>query len=109
MVRHYRRIYEGILFRLRIRSRKMRHSTRTLSRFALLVLLALSALQLPNWAAAQTKVPAEIKINPQIFDTYVGQYQMAEDHDFIFSFFREGERYYIQATDQPKVEMFPAS
>jgi len=87
----------------------MTYSTRAFPRFAFLVLAALLSVQHPNWAAAQTRVPAEIKINPSVFDAYVGQYRDAEDRDLIFSFFREGDRYYVRATDQPRVEIFPAS
>src|SRR5262245_30245402 len=77
--------------------------------FILLSLLALSAVQLPYRVGAQTGKPAEIKINSQTFDDYVGQYQDAGDPEFIFSVFREGDKYYIQATDQNKIEIFPAS
>src|SRR5215467_5016765 len=82
---------------------------RASSFFILLSWLALPAVQLGYRVGAQTSQRAEIKIDPQTFDAYVGQYQDADDPEFILSFFREGDRYYIQATDQNKVEIFPAS
>jgi len=82
---------------------------RALSSFILLSLLALSAVQLRYRVGAQTGQPAQIKINPQTFDDYVGQYQDVSDPESIFSVFREGDKYYIQPTDVNKIEIFPAS
>jgi putative CocE/NonD family hydrolase len=79
----------------------------------LLALLSFSAFQLPKLvtvhANQQATQQVEIKINPQIFDAYVGQYQEEDDPDFIFSIFREGDKFYGQATDQERFEIFPAS
>ncbi len=77
-------------------------------RFVFLVLFGLLAFQLSNPIFAQVEKPAEIKINPQLFDAYVGQYQDARDGEFIFSFFREGDKYYVQPTDQGRIEIFPS-
>src|SRR5215471_21491186 len=77
--------------------------------FILLSLLALPAVQLGYRVGAQTSQRAEIKIDPQAFDAYVGQYKDVDDPEFILSFFREGDKYYLQATDQNKIEIFPAS
>src|SRR4051812_16746360 len=51
----------------------------------------------------------EIKIDSKTFDPYVGQYVFSESPDFVLSFFREGDRFYVQATDQGRIEIFPAS
>ena len=47
------------------------------------------------------------KIDPKSFDRYVGRYQLAPS--FILEFTREGDRFFTQATGQPKLEMFPES
>jgi CubicO group peptidase (beta-lactamase class C family) len=49
----------------------------------------------------------EITIDPKIFDGYVGQYQLAPN--FIFTFTREGDKLFTQATGQPKFQIFPES
>jgi putative CocE/NonD family hydrolase len=68
-----------------------------------------AAISLPGVVVAQQPQPAEIKINPQVFDSYVGQYQDAEDPDLIFSFLREGDRFYGQVIDRRRFEIFPSS
>jgi len=87
----------------------MRSFTRALLYLAFLTILGASIFQLPNIALAQNESPAAIKIDPKIFDAYVGQYQDARDPEMILSFFREADKYYVSATDQAKVEIFPES
>ena len=54
--------------------------------------------------------PVEVKIDPKIFDAYVGQYEDAANlAGSVFSFFREGDKFYLQVTNQEKIEIFPAS
>ena len=48
-----------------------------------------------------------VKIADAAFDARVGRYQLAPN--FILALSREGDRYYAQATGQPKLEIFPAS
>jgi CubicO group peptidase (beta-lactamase class C family) len=45
-----------------------------------------------------------IKIDPAIFDAYVGEYQLAST--FVITISREGDKFMAQATGQPKVEIF---
>ena len=45
--------------------------------------------------------------DPQIFDAYVGQYEITPD--FILTISRQGEHFFVQATKQPKFEIFPES
>jgi uncharacterized protein len=59
--------------------------------------------------AAQQPKPAEVKIDPAKFDDYVGQYMFPDNPDVVFSFFREGEKFYVQPTNQGRLEIFPAS
>jgi CubicO group peptidase (beta-lactamase class C family) len=47
----------------------------------------------------------EAKVDPKIFDGYVGQYQLAPN--FILTITREGDGLFAQATGQPKVQIFP--
>src|SRR5215813_5108923 len=83
-----------------------------LSLLAIDVLLAITCLAPRRTAAGgrlQDANPIEVRIDPAKFDEYVGQYALVSDPDFVFSFFREGEKFYLQVTDQDRVELFPAS
>src|SRR5437016_3793301 len=59
---------------------------------------------------APQPTPVAVKIDPNIFDAYTGQYEdKANLGDIVFSFFREGDRFYLRVTNQDKIEIFPAS
>ena len=77
------------------------------------VLLWFSSGQAPNRVLAQptpTPTPVEIKIDPAKFDAYVGQYEDAVNlGGTIFSFFREGDKFYGQVINQDKFEVYPSS
>jgi uncharacterized protein len=60
-------------------------------------------------AGNQDAKPAEVKIDPAKFDDYVGQYAVATNPDVVLSFFREENKYYVQATNQGRIEIFSAS
>jgi CubicO group peptidase (beta-lactamase class C family) len=47
------------------------------------------------------------KVDPKIYDAYVGEYQLAPN--FILTVTREGDRLMTQATGQGKIEIFPES
>jgi CubicO group peptidase (beta-lactamase class C family) len=49
----------------------------------------------------------EIAVDPKLFDAYVGQYQLAPN--FILTITREGDKLFVQATGQPKLQIFPES
>ena len=49
----------------------------------------------------------EIKVDPKLFDNYLGQYQLAPN--FILTITRECDGLFAQATGQPKVQIFPES
>ena len=75
-----------------------------------LVLLSLSFISLPAQQPAAQPTPVEIKINPTAFDPYVGQYEDAANlGGSVFSFFREGEKFYLQVTNQDRIEIFPSA
>ncbi|HEV3040760.1 MAG TPA: serine hydrolase [Candidatus Angelobacter sp.] len=47
----------------------------------------------------------EVKVDPKLFDAYVGSYQFAPD--FAITITREGDHLFAQATGQSKFEIFP--
>jgi CubicO group peptidase (beta-lactamase class C family) len=49
------------------------------------------------------------QFDPESFDAFAGRYELEAMPGFIMSFMREGDRYFTQATRQPKVEIFPTS
>jgi serine-type D-Ala-D-Ala carboxypeptidase/endopeptidase len=53
------------------------------------------------------KVRQEISLDPAKFDVLVGQYEIAPK--FVIAVTREGNRFFAQATNQPKFEIFAAS
>lgn len=83
-------------------------------RFIRLTLLCLLSAQFSIDPLAQQATPqptrTEIKIDPKTFDAYVGQYEDAANlGGTIFSFFREGEKFYGQIPGQEKFEVFPTA
>src|SRR5260370_15351564 len=53
--------------------------------------------------------PVEIKIDPKLFDQFAGQYSFQDNPDMVLSFWREGGKFFLQATNQNKWEIFPES
>ncbi len=49
----------------------------------------------------------EIAVDPKLFDGYAGRYQLAPN--FILTVTREGAHLFVEATGQPKFEVFPES
>ena len=84
-----------------------------MTRRILLALISLSlfiALPITAQQPAPQPTPVEIKIDPAKFDPYVGQYEDAANlGGTIFSFFREGDKYYFQVIYQDRFELFPSS
>jgi putative CocE/NonD family hydrolase len=76
---------------------------------ALLIVQASSA----NWTTLETNAAprqhTEIKLDPKLFDEFVGQYSFVNDPDFVLSFWREGDKLFMQATNQTTVDIFPES
>lgn len=65
-------------------------------------------LLVPAFELAQFKTAAEAaEFDPERFDDYVGRYQLTPE--FILSVTREGDRFYVQATGQGMLEVFPES
>ncbi len=58
----------------------------------------------PLLKEAPPKLHTEIKVDPKIFDRYVGNYQL--DRYVLLSMSRDGDRFYTQLTGQPKFEVF---
>ena len=51
--------------------------------------------------------PAEVKVAAAVLDRYVGRYQLAPN--FLIEITRDGERFFAQATNQTKIELFATS
>ena len=49
----------------------------------------------------------QVAVDPKVFDGYVGQYQLAPN--FVMTITRDGAQLFVQATGQPKLEIFPES
>ena len=61
-----------------------------------------------EYELAQFKAAGEaVDFAPERFDDYVGRYQLRPE--FILSVTRDGDRFYIQATGQGMIEVFPES
>ena len=75
--------------------------------FLLLSLLVGVTVQCAFLGKAQQANRTQVKIDPALFDRFVGQYVADVDPDSIFSVWRENERFYVQRTDGPQIEIFP--
>jgi hypothetical protein len=65
-------------------------------------------LLVPQLELATFKAAAQaVEFDPELFDDYVGRYQLAPD--FVLSVSRDGDRFYVQATGQGAIEVFPES
>jgi hypothetical protein len=54
--------------------------------------------------------PVEVKIDPQVFDAYAGEYAIDNNgQSVVLTFGRQGERFFFQPPGQPPVEIFPTS
>ncbi|HEY0350292.1 MAG TPA: DUF3471 domain-containing protein, partial [Pyrinomonadaceae bacterium] len=84
-----------------------------LTRFVLLTILfsafTFCAVELFRLGAEAGQQQKEVKINPKTFDLFVGQYSFADNPDLVLSFFREGDKFFLQATNQGRIEIFPQS
>jgi len=58
---------------------------------------------------AQRVTHVEAKIDPKTFDEFVGQYSFLNDPEFVLSFWREGDKFFLQASNQERIEIFPES
>lgn len=63
-----------------------------------------AGLYVPELALAERKA---VKIDPQVFDSYIGDYELAPG--FVITLSRDGDRYWSQATNQMRVELFAES
>ena len=80
-----------------------------IARFVFLASLAITSI---SGASAQQPAtipaPVAIKIAPESFDPFVGQYEDAANlGGTVFSFLREGEKFYLRVTNQDKIEILP--
>jgi CubicO group peptidase (beta-lactamase class C family) len=61
------------------------------------------SIPLPN----PPKEHKEVKVDPRLFDNYVGNYQLAPN--FVLTVTKDQDHLFVQATGQPKFEIFPES
>jgi CubicO group peptidase (beta-lactamase class C family) len=73
----------------------------------LAALLFGESYELPLDEAAMIAARKEIKVDPKIFDGYVGEYQLSPNFSMVVT--REGDRLMVQPTGQGKSEIFPES
>lgn len=59
-----------------------------------------------GWPDFQVVEKASVPLSPAAFDTFAGRY---ERDDVVLRFSRTGDRFYVRASDQPKMEIFPQS
>src|SRR5260221_12306322 len=75
----------------------------------LCLLTAIGTINLSRSAHAQQPQHTEIKIDAKLFDQYVGQYSFVDDPEFMLNFWREGDKFFMQPTNQGKIEIFAES
>ncbi len=63
-----------------------------------------AALYVPELQPVAKKA---VNIDPKIFDSYVGQYEVTPQ--LVFTISREGDKFMAQVTGQPKIELFAES
>src|SRR5712692_5430427 len=73
------------------------------------LLTTISAINLSRSARAQQPQHTEIKIDAKLFDQYAGQYSFVDDPEFMLNFWREGEKFFMQPTNQGRIEIFAES
>ncbi|MFN2500381.1 MAG: hypothetical protein ABR530_00010 [Pyrinomonadaceae bacterium] len=72
--------------------------------------LLFAAVLAPGQQPAPASTPVAIQTEPTSFDIYVGQYEDAAAlPGTVFSFFREGDKYYLRLTNQDKIEITPSA
>jgi len=86
----------------------MKHTAKLL--FALLFAVPIFSYPAAAQQAVAQATPVEIKLEAAKFDAYVGQYEDAVNlGGTVFSFFREGEKYFLRVTNQDKLELAASS
>lgn len=74
------------------------------------VLAIAFTLSLDAQQPAVQPTPVEIRIAAESFDPYVGQYEDSLNlGGLIISVFRDGDKFYLQGTNQDRVEIFPSA
>lgn len=73
-----------------------------------LALQVMSAIAVAyDWPDYRPAVRTQVTVDPAVLARYVGTYQLAPD--FSFTFTLEGNQLMTQATDQPKIPVYPES
>src|SRR5688572_5230769 len=86
---------------------KYRQNSLPASLFLILLFTAQAAI---GQQPAPASTPVAIQIAAASFDPYVGQYEDPSGlPGTILSFFREGDKFYLQVTNQDKLEITPSA
>src|ERR1051325_3839499 len=91
--------------------RKLRNMRIDLRSSLSVVTIALASFFVINaQTPAPVATPAEVKVDAKALDSYVGQYaDPANLPGLVLSFFREGDKFYVRATNQDQFEMYASS
>ena len=65
----------------------------------------ISGIVRPSSAPPPPREHKEVAIDPNLLDGYVGKYELAPD--FVLTITREGDKLYLQATNQQRFQIFP--
>ena len=66
--------------------------------------IGLHLLDSRNPLIEPAKAHTEVAANPKLFDGYVGRYELGPN--FVLTISRDGDRLFLQATNQPRFELF---
>jgi uncharacterized protein len=73
------------------------------------ILITLNATPRSVGSQTQQAKPTEVKIDPKVFDDYVGQYSFIDNPDLVLSFSRQGNSFFLDVAGQGRFEIFPQS
>src|SRR5438105_12281604 len=97
----------------RLRTKDSPTKPMKLTRFVLGAILfslaALCTVEAFREAAHAHQQQQEIKIDPKTFDQFVGQYALNDNPDVVYSFYREGDKFFMRPSHQKGTEIFPGS
>ena len=75
-----------------------------LARFAMQLMWGEDPEPLSSFATVEREA---VEVSTDLFDLYVGEYELTPE--FVITVTREGDRFFLQATDQPRFEIFAES
>jgi putative CocE/NonD family hydrolase len=73
------------------------------------ILITLNTIPRSVWSQTPPDKPTEVKIDPKVFDDYVGQYAFVDNPDLVLSFSRQDNSFFLDVAGQGRFEIFPQS